>query len=163
MNNLLKRIAIMAFVGLVNVGVARAESLWLTGFIARAANDCGAAAPACAAPAPSCAAPSCAAPAPSCCEPRITYNHICRHRVCCCGCQPPVETVLCVKDPAACCSACAVAIPVCLPACCTGEPSVSDHVGLFGRGVVRYDYCCGLSIKIIFRNNGDIAVTYIGA
>jgi hypothetical protein len=29
--------------------------------------------------------------------------------------------------------------------------------------VVRYDYCCGLSIKIVFRNCGDIVVTYIGA
>ena len=116
-----------------------------------------AAAPDCGTPAP--VTPSCAPPV--CCGPTITYNHVCIRRVCCCKCDPPIETILVVKDPS-CCTACPVDIPVCLPSCCTGEPTVNCWNGLFGRGVVRYDYCCGLSIKIIFRLNGDIAVTYIG-
>ena len=160
MNAKLRLIVAVALFGLVDVGwigasAAHAESLLLSRLMANAALDCGA--PAC--------APSCAAPAPACCAPTITYHHVCVHRVRCCGCQPPIETVLSVKDPGACkpCTAPPVCIPVCLPACCTGEPAVSGHVGLCGRGVVRYDYCCGLSIKIVFRNCGDIVVTYIGA
>ena len=153
-----KLLVAVALFGLIDVTAAHAEALWLNRLVANAASDCGAPAPSCAAP-----APACAAPAPACCEPTITYNHIFVHRVCCCGCKPPIETVLCVKDPSACCTAPPVAIPVCLPACCTGQPMISGHVGLCGRGVVRYDYCCGLSIKIVFRNCGDITVTYIGA
>ncbi|HEX4145073.1 MAG TPA: hypothetical protein VHY91_16320 [Pirellulales bacterium] len=153
MNTKLKLIVAVALVGLVDAGTARAEALWLNRLVANAALDCGA------------PAPSCAALAPACCAPTISYNHVCVHRVRCCGCQPPIETALCVKDPGACnpCTAAPVIIPVCLPACCTGEPTVSGRVGLCGRGIVRYDYCCGLSIKIVFRNCGDIAVTYIGA
>ncbi len=157
MNTKLKLIFALALIGLIPAATAHAG--WLNEVLANAA-DCAEPAPGCAAP-----APSCATPAPACCAPTITYNHIFVHRVCCCGCKPPIETVLSVKDPGACnpCTVAPVDIPVCLPACCTGEPTVSCRVGLCGRGVVRYDYCCGLSIKIIFRNCGDIAVTYIGA
>ncbi len=150
MNTQFTLLAAIALLGALANGQVQAG--WLSNLTASAA-----AAPDCATP-----VPSCGQPAADCCAPRITYNHVCVHRVCCCGCNPPIETVLSVKDPS-CCSACPVNIPVCLPSCCTGEPTVSCHSGLCGRGVVRYDYCCGLSIKIIFRLNGDIAVTYIGA
>jgi hypothetical protein len=109
-----------------------------------------------------CGAPACGEPVVVSCAPAIIYNHVCVNRVCCCRCEPPIQTVLSVTDPA-CCTACPVAIPICLPSCCTGAPTVCCWTGLFGRGVVRYDYCCGLSIKIVFRNCGDIVVTYIGA
>ena len=112
--------------------------------------------PDCAMPAPACA-PVCG---PAACLPTITYQHHGCRKVCC-GCEPPIETALEVKDPCD-CSCAGVIIPICLPACCTGVPEVTSRCGMFGRGVVRYDYCCGFSIKIVFRHTGDIVVHYIG-
>jgi hypothetical protein len=92
------------------------------------------------------------------CKPCITY----RNRGCldvCCGCEPPIQTVLLVKDPVTCCC---VEVPICLPPCCTDAPKVCGHEGLFGRGIVDYDWCCGFSVKVLFRARGDIVVTYIG-
>lgn len=96
---------------------------------------------------------------PACCpQPCITY----RHRGCekiCCGCAPPIETVLKVMNP---CTCCVVEIPVCLSACCQGEPRSCSRCGLFGRGVVRYEWCCGFSVNVTFKRCGDVVVTYIG-
>ena len=94
----------------------------------------------------------------SACKPCIIY----RDRGCldvCCGCEPPIQTVLLVKDPVTCCC---VEVPICLPPCCTDAPKVCGREGLFGRGVVDYDWCCGFSVKVTFRARGDIVVTYIG-
>jgi hypothetical protein len=95
------------------------------------------------------------------CAPCITYVH---HGCvpCCCRCQPPIQTALEVKIPCG-CTCTTTLIPVCLPACCTGTPSVTCHWGLLGRGVIRYDYCCGVSVKIIVRRCGDFVVHYIHA
>jgi hypothetical protein len=90
--------------------------------------------------------------------PCITY----RNRGCvdvCCGCEAPIEAVLLVKDPVTCCC---VEVPVCLPPCCSDEPKVCGREGLFGRGIVDYEWCCGFSVKVTFRARGDIVVTYVG-
>jgi len=92
------------------------------------------------------------------CTPCITY----RNRGCldvCCGCEPPIQTVLLVKDPVTCCC---IEVPICLPPCCTDAPKVCGREGLFGRGIVDYDWCCGFSVKVTFRARGDIVVTYVG-
>jgi hypothetical protein len=95
------------------------------------------------------------------CGPCVQY----RHRGCpiCCDCNAPpeVKTVLIVKNPQDCC--CCVGVPVCLPGCCTGEPCVTSRCGVLGRGVVYYDYSCGVRVTITFRARGDIVVTYVHA
>ena len=100
------------------------------------------------------------APDGCCCtyNPCIIYRHAFFGR-CCCDCCQTYQTVLQVKDP---CNCCVVAVPVCLPVCCTGEPAVCAKCGLFGRSVIRYDYCCGVSIVIVINGCGDIAVAYRG-
>ena len=99
------------------------------------------------------------APEAACCpKPCITYRHR-GPKLCCGNCEPPVETILKVKDP---CTCCEVDVPVCLPACCTGEPKVCSGVGIFGRDVVEYQWCCGYSVKVAFKRSGDMIVTTWG-
>ena len=105
-----------------------------------------------------CGTPACA-PACSPCQPTITYVHHGR-KICCC--EPPVQMELAVQVPCG-CTCTTVNIPVCLPGCCNTAPSMICHWGPLGRGVVRYDYCCGVIVKIIFRPCGDIVVHYIHA
>jgi hypothetical protein len=96
------------------------------------------------------------------CGPCVQYRHHGRP-ICCCDCNAPaqIKTVLIVKDPQDCC--CCVAVPVCLPGCCTGEPCVTSRCGILGRGIVRYDYDCGVRVTITFRARGDLVVTYVHA
>jgi hypothetical protein len=102
--------------------------------------------------------PSCCAPVPVCCpQPCITYQHRGLCKVKCCGCEPPVKTVLNVTNP---CTCCPVAIPVCLPSCCTGCPDVNARGALFGDGVVSYNWCCGVRVTVRFKHCGDVVVTY---
>lgn len=101
--------------------------------------------------------PSCAAAAPCCPAPCITYRH--HGPKICCGCAPSVETVLVVNAP---CTCCPVQIPVCLPSCCTGEPTVCCHKGFLGRDVVSYEWCCGFSVDVRFLRSGDIVVVTRG-
>jgi hypothetical protein len=104
-------------------------------------------------------------PAPacdSCCAPKIEFKH---HRPCkdwckCC-CLPPVETVLLVKDPCDCEKY--VEIPVCLPGCCTDEPECKSRCGILCKGVVRYKWCCGYHIRVVFDKCGDITVHTYGS
>lgn len=93
------------------------------------------------------------------CGPCVQYRHHGRP-ICCCDCNAPAEikTVLIVKDPQDCCC---VAVPVCLPGCCTDEPCVTGRCGVLGRGVVHYDYRCGVRVTITIRARGDIVVTYL--
>jgi hypothetical protein len=95
------------------------------------------------------------------CCPCIEYRHHGRP-ICCCDCNAPpeIKTVLMVKNPATCCM---VPIPVCLPGCCTDEPCVRSRCGILGRGVVHYEYCCGVKIIVTFRACGDIVVSYYHA
>jgi hypothetical protein len=119
------------------------------------------------APAPSATVPAVPGPAAAdtgpCCCPCIEYRHHGRP-ICCCDCNAPAEIkmVLVVKDPQSCCGDC-VAVPVCLPGCCTGEPCVSSRCGVLGRGIVRYDFSCGVRVTVTFRARGDIVVTYLHA
>jgi hypothetical protein len=93
-----------------------------------------------------------------CCpKPCITYRH--RGPKLCCGCEPGVPTVLLVKDP---CTCCEVEVPVCLPACCQGEPTVCSGVGFLGRDIVDYEWCCGFSVRVVFKHSGDLLVTTWG-
>lgn len=101
----------------------------------------------------------CCAPKEACCpKPCITYRH---HgpKLCCGCCLPPVETVLKVKNP---CTSCETDVPVCLPACCKGEPKVCCGSGIFGRDVVVYEWCCGFRVKVAFKRTGDLLVSTWG-
>ncbi len=96
----------------------------------------------------------CCTPKPVCCpEPCITYRH-CGPKLCC-GCEPPQKIVLKVKNP---CTGCEVDVPICLPACCKGEPKMCEGTGLFCRDVVDYEWCCGFQVKVVFRHCGDLIV-----
>jgi hypothetical protein len=118
------------------------------------------------APTPNVTVPAVPAPvAPDsvpCAGPCIEYRHHGRP-ICCCDCNAPAEikTVLMVKDPN--CCDCCVAVPICLPGCCTDEPCVCSRCGILGRGIVRYDYTCGVRVTVTFRARGDIVVTYLHA
>jgi hypothetical protein len=64
------------------------------------------------------------------------------------------------KNPADCCL---YEIPLCVPACCEGEPTVTSGCGLLGRGVVEYCWPCGFSATVKFRHVlGDVKVDYDG-
>ena len=146
----------LVFAGLL----AAAALLSLSTPSAEAARRARGLEPTCAAPEPTCAlpAPACYAPAPVCCpEPCIKYNSRGRHRSCY-GCET-VNLVVPVKNPSDC--GCVVAVPMCIPACCTGEPCVKSHCGPLGRGVVVYEWCCGFKARVVFDRCGDVTVTYI--
>ena len=71
-----------------------------------------------------------------------------------------VDLVMVVKNPA---DGCLYEIPLCIPACCTGEPTVVERRGIFGRGVVDYCWECGFTASVRFRHIlGDVKVEYDG-
>lgn len=127
-------------------------------------------APACTTPAPTCVTPppSCTTAAPPCCpppccpKPCITYRHKCVCRTVCCGCTqpPPINITLNVKDP---CTCCPVEIPLCIPGCTTGEPTVVCGTGIFCRPTLTYTWANGYEARISFKHNGDIIVTTYGS
>jgi hypothetical protein len=141
----------------------------------RIAAGCAEVEPGCSAFAPACATePGCAAD-PSCgfepgcgaetvcpTNPCIRYRHKHAHRHRhghgCCP-EPTYETALNPVSPETCR---AVAVPVCLPACCQGCPCETSRCTLLGCGQVRYDYACGCSVIVRFQKCGDICVTYVG-
>jgi hypothetical protein len=89
----------------------------------------------------------CCAPKEPCCpEPCLVYRH-CGPKLCC-GCEPPKEIVLKVKDP---CTGCEIDVPVCAPACCEGEPEVCAGKGFLCRDKVEYEWCCGFRVTVVFR------------
>ena len=99
-----------------------------------------------------------------CCGPICSYNpcikYVDRARCLgCCDCGPSIQTALQVKDP---CSCCIVDVPVCLPACCTGEPCVDAKCGLLGNGKIFYTWNCGYEVKVVLNKRGDITVLYLG-
>lgn len=97
---------------------------------------------------------------PQCCPPtRIIYRHRGACRVCC-GCEAPIHAVLTVTDP---CTCSAVEVPVCLPACCHGDPEVCSRSGLLASGIVTYEWCCGFSVTVRFKRCGDVVVVTHGA
>ena len=71
-----------------------------------------------------------------------------------------VQLVVVTQDPS---DGCCYEIPLCIPACCTGEPKVSGGKGLLGRGIVEYCWPCGFKAKVKFRHVlGDVKVNYDG-
>lgn len=75
-------------------------------------------------------------------------------------CHEEVSLVMATMDPVTCC---VYEIPLCVPACCTGAPTISSRSGLLGRGVVEYCWPCGFSAKVKFRHVlGDVKVEYDG-
>ncbi len=100
-----------------------------------------------------------AVPAPDCCPPPcIKYRH-CGRKLCCGPCEPPKQIVLKVKDP---CTCCEVDVPICLPACCEGEPTVCTGKGFLCRDIVEYEWCCGFYVRVAFKKCGDLVVTTKG-
>jgi hypothetical protein len=96
----------------------------------------------------------CCAPKADCCpKPCIVYRS-CGPKLCC-DCKPPKEITLKVKNP---CTGCEVDVPLCLPACCEGEPTVCCGKGIFCRDTVEYEWCCGFRAKVVFRHCGDLLV-----
>lgn len=73
------------------------------------------------------------------------------------GDSPKMDVVMITQNPA---DGCYYEIPLCLPACCTGAPSVASRCGLMGRGVVEYCWECGLVVEVKFRLRGDVEVEY---
>jgi hypothetical protein len=71
-----------------------------------------------------------------------------------------IDLVMVARNPA---DGCLYEIPMCLPACCVGEPTVKERRGLGGRGVVEYCWECGFSATVKFRHRlGDVKVEYDG-
>jgi hypothetical protein len=73
-----------------------------------------------------------------------------------------VELVMVTQNPA---DGCFYEIPLCIPACCVGEPTVSSGRGLLGRGVVEYCWpSCGFRAIVKFRQivHCDVKVEYEG-
>jgi hypothetical protein len=74
---------------------------------------------------------------------------------CCCP-PPPHEVALCVSPP---CSCCPQTVCVCVPGCCTEEPTVCWRSGLLGRQVGTYSWpCCGHEVKVVVTRRGDVKV-----
>jgi hypothetical protein len=71
------------------------------------------------------------------------------------------EVVLVVADPATC--DCAVEVPLCIPACCEGEPCVTSRCGVLGRRIVWYEWKCGFKARVVFTKHNEINVTSFGA
>lgn len=108
---------------------------------------------------PTCCAP--VPPKPCCYEPCFRYktHRLFVKKACPCACGPPTEVILQVTDPR--CN-CYVDVPVCLPSCCEGIPCITSRCGLFKRGIVEYEWCCGFKIKMVFKDCGKIDVHYYG-
>jgi hypothetical protein len=68
------------------------------------------------------------------------------------------ELLMVARNPA---DGCLYEIPLCLPECCVGEPTVQERRGLGGRGVVEYCWECGFTATLKFRHRlGDVKVEY---
>jgi hypothetical protein len=102
---------------------------------------------------------ACCTPTEICKEPRcISYNshRFLRCKWDCCNTQ---KVVLQVPDY---CCCCLVEVPVCIPDCCSGAPTVCSHCGHFGRDVVEYSWCCGYHLKVVFDRCGNVTVHSYG-
>ncbi|HEX5105730.1 MAG TPA: hypothetical protein VFV87_18045 [Pirellulaceae bacterium] len=101
----------------------------------------------------------CCTPTEICKDPRcISYKS---HRFLRCKWDPchTQKTVLQVPDY---CCCCLVEVPVCIPACCSGAPTVCSHCGHFGHDVVEYSWCCGYHLKVVFDKCGNVVVHSYG-
>ena len=70
-------------------------------------------------------------------------------------CGPPQNVVLQVCDP---CTNCKYDVPVCIPCCCKGAPSVCYQRTLIGHGKVTFEWCCGYRVTVRFPHCGGYRV-----
>ena len=102
---------------------------------------------------------ACCVPTELCKEPRcISYKS---HRFLRCKWDPCNTQKVVLQVPDYCCC-CLVEVPVCIPACCSGAPTVCSHGGHFGRDVVEYSWCCGYHLKVVFDRCGNVVVHSYG-
>lgn len=79
--------------------------------------------------------------------PRITYHAGPRARRML-ACNEQVQLVMVTKNPIDCCL---YEIPLCVPACCEGQPAMRERRGFLGAGIVEYCWPCGFVAKVKFR------------
>jgi hypothetical protein len=72
-----------------------------------------------------------------------------------------INLIMVTQNPA---DGCYYEIPLCIPGCCVGEPTIDSGHGIFGRGVVEYCWpSCGFRAIVKFRHVlGDVRVDYEG-
>jgi hypothetical protein len=71
-----------------------------------------------------------------------------------------IDLVMLTTDPT---TNCTYEIPMCIPGCCVGDPTVSSRRGIFGRGVVEYRWASGFRAIVKFRHVlNDVEVEYEG-
>jgi hypothetical protein len=73
----------------------------------------------------------------------------------CCPPPPPQKVVLQVCHP---CTGCKYNVPVCIPACCTGAPTVCYQDTIVGDGKVVFQWCCGHKVIVRFPACGGYRV-----
>src|SRR5690349_5688850 len=88
-------------------------------------------------------------------------NGLCRDRCCreSCPPPPPIQVVLKVCHP---CTGCEHELMVCVPACCTDVPCVSQHRTLIGAGKTVYEWKSGHQVVVRFHNDGGYRVIQRG-
>lgn len=71
-------------------------------------------------------------------------------------CPPPTkEVILEVCHP---CTGCKYEIPVCIPCCCCGAPSVCFKKTIFGYGKMTFEWECGHTVVVRFPHCGGYKV-----
>jgi hypothetical protein len=72
-----------------------------------------------------------------------------------CPPPPPQMFVLQVCHP---CTGCKYEVPVCIPACCTGEPCVRFEKTLIGYGKTVFEWSCGHKVIVRYPHGGGYRV-----
>jgi hypothetical protein len=72
-----------------------------------------------------------------------------------CPPPPPKEIILQVCHP---CTGCTYNVPVCVPACCCGAPTVCFKDTLIGYGKVVFEWDCGHRVVVRFPPGGGYRV-----
>lgn len=74
----------------------------------------------------------------------------------CCPPPPPPQTVVLeVCHP---CTECKFEVPVCIPACCQGTPSVCFQRTLIGSGKTVFEWSNGYRVVVRYTNGGGYRV-----
>jgi hypothetical protein len=68
---------------------------------------------------------------------------------------PPIKLILEVCHP---CTGCKYEVPVCLPACCVGEPCVHFENTLIGYGKTVFEWKCGHQVVVRYPHGGGYRV-----
>lgn len=76
------------------------------------------------------------------------------HRRSCCE-PPPQKVILQVCHP---CTGCKYEVPVCIPACCTGVPSVCFQNTLIGNGKTVFTWNNGYTVVVRYPHGGGYRV-----